>query len=128
MSWSFYIEHTPVDDFVRAAEAAAAKAAPAGGWAPEVEEQIQATITAAESALYAITPDQDNRAKTLVGGTMHGHANPDHLPTPGMANDTIGFSLQQVSVAAAEPKPEPAAPTPTPEPAAEPTPEAPPTA
>ncbi len=59
---------------------------------PECDDQV----TAARDAVCAII------ASSTVGGedrqyhvTMAGHANPDHMPRAGWANDTINVSVSQ---------------------------------
>ena len=72
--------------------------------APEREAtaaQFEAGLTAVAALVPAVQPDPEG----FMGGTMSGHANPDHQPRLGWSLDTVTLSLYQ-AMAPAPPAPD----------------------
>ena len=55
---------------------------------PEVREQFEAALTAAQYVLRSVQPNQDGP----VAGRLSGYATPGHEGSPG-ANDSVGISV-----------------------------------
>lgn len=60
---------------------------------PEAVAQIQGAISAAVAAVPVVAPDQS------VTVTINGHANPNHAPDPGWANDFVQISVTNAASA-----------------------------
>lgn len=92
MSWSTYIGPTAAKDVKASLDVAPL---PEG-----VSDQVQEQVAVAKKAALAIVKSG------AVGGTdkhfnvsLSGHANPDHEPAEGWANDCITVSVAQITVA-----------------------------
>lgn len=59
---------------------------------PEAEDQIEAAITAAQAivASGAVGPEESLYVH------LAGHANPDHAPRAGYANDTVAVTVTRI--------------------------------
>ena len=91
MSWSGYLTAQYND-----AEAAiAALAVSPDSTAPEQREQVQAAKEAALALVKSATIVNDGSEDVTIA--ISGHANPDHRPATGYANDTVTVAVSQVS-------------------------------
>ena len=82
-----------VEDALEAAAADYAARLPETGYEikPEATEQIAGAIAAAVSTISVVAPNQP------VSITLSGHANPDHTPDPGWANDFVIINVSNAA-------------------------------
>jgi len=97
MSWSFAIP-APADDFDTAAAKALTDyheglAAADVTLEDEAKQQIDTAVAAAKVLV------ESGAVGAHVGVSLSGHANPEHKPKQGWANDTIAVSVYQLTPA-----------------------------
>lgn len=103
MSFSFTIPATPVADFPAAVDKAVAGfeqllAQSEHENKTESLESVQAAIAAAQNIL-----DSGVVGSGTVSASISGHANPDHQPTAGWANDFVSITISCIEGSAPAP-------------------------
>jgi hypothetical protein len=98
MSFSFNVPATPVAEFSEAATKAARDCVALSNPAEHTKESIDAAVAAA-CALAAAGV----LGSATVTATISGHANPDHKPLAGWANDCITVGLYSTEALPAAP-------------------------
>ena len=86
MSFSFTLPETPISEI-----GAAIVTATPEGLSDATLETVAAVLTAAQSLV-----DSGVLGTDRVCGSFSGHANPDHVPTAGWANDCVTISLTAI--------------------------------
>jgi hypothetical protein len=101
MSWSIAIPPTYGTEIVKVIEALTLPSYASSGpfaapaWETAMEEQLDA---AKRGALAMLRTGSVGAMDTGVfAGTLSGHANPEHQPTEGWANDCVSVYLYQVT-------------------------------
>lgn len=94
MSWSTSVPATPYAEFAAAVDAAVIVGVAPSPW---IDEQL-AAAKAAVKAIVASSAVGDSTCS--YSATMSGHANAEHEPTEGWANDCLTVIVQQAPVSA----------------------------
>ena len=92
MSFSFSVQATPLAELAQAID----DATPVG-----LSEATVESVAAAKAAVLGLV-DSGVLGSGEVYVSVSGHANPEHKPTPGWANDFVSLTITQ-----ATPKPTP---------------------
>lgn len=93
MSWSIMLTSIPHDEFVEALASKAEEYIAATDLSEEAVSQITAARNIAGNIVTAGVVGGEARTFSVY---LDGHANPDHEPAEGYANDAISIRISQV--------------------------------